>query len=308
MPPPRPSAAARWISRWASKVLPIWTRSRWYSSPTVAASSVIRWLAAGRLLGGHPVLALEHLVHRQLDPGRGAGIELVAPPLDLHLVGVLELGQGHLEVPLSDVAPGADHVRPDLDLHARRSSSRLATGPAPGASPADATAGAADRDAASGRGRRAGRDGRPPVASGHDPRARPHHRPPRPPREFEAALTRAREVISAAPGFRSLAPATGGSSRPDRYLLLVEWETLEDHTVGFRESRAFAEWRSHIGPFFDVAARGRPLRRRLRRVCPEAPGPTRAAGAGRPAGWRPPELGRRRRQVSGQLGERACGR
>ena len=29
------------------------------------------------------------------------------------------------------------------------------------------------------------------------------------------------------------------------------WDTLEDHTVGFRESPAFAEWRSHIGPFFD---------------------------------------------------------
>jgi heme-degrading monooxygenase HmoA len=68
--------------------------------------------------------------------------------------------------------------------------------------------------------------------------------------EFEAAITRAREVISAAPGFRSFALHRGIES-PDRYLLLVGWETLEDHTVGFRESPAFAEWRSHIGPFFD---------------------------------------------------------
>lgn len=68
--------------------------------------------------------------------------------------------------------------------------------------------------------------------------------------EFEAAVVRAREVISAAPGFRTFALHRGVES-PDRYLLLVGWETLEDHTVGFRGSPAFAEWRSLIGPFFD---------------------------------------------------------
>jgi len=68
--------------------------------------------------------------------------------------------------------------------------------------------------------------------------------------EFEAAITRAREVIAAAPGFRSFALHRGVEA-PDRYLLLVGWATLEDHTTGFRESPAFAEWRSHIGPFFD---------------------------------------------------------
>ena len=69
--------------------------------------------------------------------------------------------------------------------------------------------------------------------------------------EFEAAMAKAREVISAAPGFGSLRLHRGVES-PDRYLLLVEWDTLEDHTVGFRESPAFTEWRSHIGPFFDA--------------------------------------------------------
>ena len=68
--------------------------------------------------------------------------------------------------------------------------------------------------------------------------------------EFEEALTRARAVISSSPGFGSLRLLRGVES-PDRYLLLVEWATREDHTVGFRESPAFAEWRSHIGPFFD---------------------------------------------------------
>jgi len=69
-------------------------------------------------------------------------------------------------------------------------------------------------------------------------------------REFEAALAKAREVISAAEGFGSLRLLRGVEA-PDRYLLLVEWATLEDHTVGFRGSPAFAEWRSHIGPFFE---------------------------------------------------------
>jgi heme-degrading monooxygenase HmoA len=41
-----------------------------------------------------------------------------------------------------------------------------------------------------------------------------------------------------------------GVEDPNRYLLLVEWETLDDHMVGFRESEAFVEWRSLIGPYF----------------------------------------------------------
>lgn len=37
---------------------------------------------------------------------------------------------------------------------------------------------------------------------------------------------------------------------PGRYVLTVHWKTLEDHTVGFRQSPAFADWRAIIGPFF----------------------------------------------------------
>jgi heme-degrading monooxygenase HmoA len=36
----------------------------------------------------------------------------------------------------------------------------------------------------------------------------------------------------------------------DRYLLQLVWETLEDHTVGFRGSPLFTEWRSLVGAFF----------------------------------------------------------
>jgi heme-degrading monooxygenase HmoA len=39
--------------------------------------------------------------------------------------------------------------------------------------------------------------------------------------------------------------------QPNHYLLLVEWETLEDHTVGFRGSAAFEEWRSLLHHFYD---------------------------------------------------------
>lgn len=39
----------------------------------------------------------------------------------------------------------------------------------------------------------------------------------------------------------------------NRYLLLIRWQTLEDHTIGFRESELFKEWRSFIGPFFESA-------------------------------------------------------
>jgi quinol monooxygenase YgiN len=37
---------------------------------------------------------------------------------------------------------------------------------------------------------------------------------------------------------------------PERYVLQVVWDTLEDHTLGFRQSPAFARWRALIGPFF----------------------------------------------------------
>jgi hypothetical protein len=34
-------------------------------------------------------------------------------------------------------------------------------------------------------------------------------------------------------------------------VLLIEWDSLEAHTVGFRESENFARWRGVVGPFFD---------------------------------------------------------
>ena len=67
---------------------------------------------------------------------------------------------------------------------------------------------------------------------------------------FEAAFAEARSIIAAAPGFRSLRLERCVES-PSRYLLLVEWERLEDHTVGFRGSEHFLEWRRLLHHFYD---------------------------------------------------------
>jgi len=68
--------------------------------------------------------------------------------------------------------------------------------------------------------------------------------------EFETAFEQAKLVIAGAKGFRG-ATLSRGVESPSTFLLLVEWATLEDHTVGFRESPAFGEWRGLIGHLFD---------------------------------------------------------
>jgi heme-degrading monooxygenase HmoA len=40
---------------------------------------------------------------------------------------------------------------------------------------------------------------------------------------------------------------------PNRYILQLSWDTLEDHTVGFRQSPLFTEWRALVGDFFSQA-------------------------------------------------------
>jgi len=53
--------------------------------------------------------------------------------------------------------------------------------------------------------------------------------------EFEAAFTRAQSIIAASPGYLSH-ELQRCIEKPNRYLLLVRWRTLEDHTDGFRKS------------------------------------------------------------------------
>lgn len=67
---------------------------------------------------------------------------------------------------------------------------------------------------------------------------------------FEAALSRGlATVVSAAKGFKG-AKVNRGIESPERYVLQIFWETLEDHTVGFRQGPLFAQWRAIVGPFF----------------------------------------------------------
>ena len=67
---------------------------------------------------------------------------------------------------------------------------------------------------------------------------------------FEEAIERGvRTVIARAQGFNGF-KVNRGIESPERYVLQIFWSTLEDHTVGFRESALFAEWRSIVGPFF----------------------------------------------------------
>jgi len=68
--------------------------------------------------------------------------------------------------------------------------------------------------------------------------------------QFEAALKRGiDEVISRAAGYVGCQIQHGIES-PERYLLMIEWETLENHTIDFRSSPAFQAWRALVGPFF----------------------------------------------------------
>ena len=68
--------------------------------------------------------------------------------------------------------------------------------------------------------------------------------------EFDAAIVRGVEtVIAHAKGFCGYKINKGVES-DERYLLMIYWATLEDHTEGFRQSEAFAQWRAIVGPYF----------------------------------------------------------
>ena len=67
---------------------------------------------------------------------------------------------------------------------------------------------------------------------------------------FEEAIQRGLStVIATAKGYRG-AKVNRSIESPGRYILTIYWETLEDHTVGFRQSEAFTAWRAIVGPFF----------------------------------------------------------
>ena len=67
---------------------------------------------------------------------------------------------------------------------------------------------------------------------------------------FEVAVKIAvAEVLSSTKGFIDF-ELHKGIEQTNTYAFHIHWETLEDHTVGFRESDLFAQWRAIIGGFF----------------------------------------------------------
>ena len=68
--------------------------------------------------------------------------------------------------------------------------------------------------------------------------------------DFENNLEKAQHIISKSKGYISH-QFQKCIEQENRYVLLIRWETLEDHTKGFRESELFKEWRLLIGPYFE---------------------------------------------------------
>lgn len=68
--------------------------------------------------------------------------------------------------------------------------------------------------------------------------------------EFEEAFAGAKTIIAGMPGFRNLSLSRSIES-PGTYLLLVEWDTVEAHEVGFRGSPEYQRWRELLHRFYD---------------------------------------------------------
>ena len=66
---------------------------------------------------------------------------------------------------------------------------------------------------------------------------------------FEAAFEKAQKIIASMAGYLSH-QLQKCVEKNNRYILLVNWQTLEDHTVGFRESPEYQEWRALLHHFY----------------------------------------------------------
>lgn len=68
--------------------------------------------------------------------------------------------------------------------------------------------------------------------------------------EFEASFGEAQNIIARMKGYVSH-QLQRCIEKPSRYILLVNWQVLEDHTVGFRESAEYQEWRQLLHHFYE---------------------------------------------------------
>jgi len=67
---------------------------------------------------------------------------------------------------------------------------------------------------------------------------------------FEAAFDQARPLIASIHGYLGL-ELKRCIERPSRYVLLVRWQRLEDHTIGFRGSPQYQTWKQLLHHFYD---------------------------------------------------------
>jgi heme-degrading monooxygenase HmoA len=68
--------------------------------------------------------------------------------------------------------------------------------------------------------------------------------------EFQASFSQAQNIISSMPGY--ISHKLGRCmEKPSRYILLVYWEKLEDHTVGFRGSAQYQQWKTLLHHYYD---------------------------------------------------------
>ncbi|MEO9850026.1 MAG: antibiotic biosynthesis monooxygenase [Reichenbachiella sp.] len=68
--------------------------------------------------------------------------------------------------------------------------------------------------------------------------------------EFEKAFDEARLIISSRSGYISH-DLMKCMEQTDKYILLVKWETIEDHEIGFRQSTEYLEWKRLLHHFYD---------------------------------------------------------
>ncbi|HEY1963947.1 MAG TPA: antibiotic biosynthesis monooxygenase [Acidobacteriaceae bacterium] len=67
---------------------------------------------------------------------------------------------------------------------------------------------------------------------------------------FEAAFRRVVPLLTGTSGYSSH-ELRHSIEHPGRYILLVQWQTLEDHTIGFRSSPQYQEWKALLHHFYD---------------------------------------------------------
>lgn len=68
--------------------------------------------------------------------------------------------------------------------------------------------------------------------------------------EFQASFAQAQRIIASVPGYISH-NLKRCMEKPSRYILLVSWEKLEDHTVGFRGSAEYGQWKALLHHYYD---------------------------------------------------------